>query len=103
METYPKKRIEIVIETPLVGRVTNCLDRMEVTGYSAVALTAGRGQGGAWSANGQVGSALQMTQIVCIAEASLAEQVIQRMFEIVKPQAGFIAISDVAVLRPGRF
>ena len=103
METYPKKRIEIVIETPLVGRITDCIDRMEVTGYSVVALTAGRGHAGAWSANGQVGTALQMTQIVCIADPGLAEQVMHQVFEIVKPQAGFIAISDVAVLRPGRF
>jgi len=103
METYPKKRIEIVIETPLVGRVTDCLNRLAVSGYSAVALTAGRGQRGSWSSDGQVGTALQMTQIVCIADANLAERVIQRMFEIVKPQAGFIAMSDVAVLRQERF
>lgn len=103
METYPKKRIEIVIETPLVARVTDCLDRLAVSGYSAVALTAGRGQAGAWSADGQVSTALQMMQIICIANESLAEQVIQRMFEIVKPQAGFIAMSDVVVLRQERF
>jgi hypothetical protein len=103
MQTYPKKRVEIVIETPLFDRVTDCLDDMEVTGYSVVALSAGRGRGGAWSADGQVGTVLQMTQIICIADASLAEQAIQRMFEIVNPQAGFIAISDVAVLRQGRF
>jgi nitrogen regulatory protein PII len=103
METFPKKRIEIVIETPLVGRVTDCLNRMQVSGYSTVALSAGRGQGAAWSADGQVSTALQMTQIVCIADESFAEQVIQRIFEIVKSHAGFIAISDVVVLRQERF
>jgi nitrogen regulatory protein PII len=103
MEKHPKKRIEIVIETPLVGRVTDCLDRMQVTGYSAVALTAGRGQGGSWSVNGQVGTVLQMTQIVCIADGGIADTVIDSIFQIVKPQAGFVAISDVAVLRPERF
>lgn len=103
MKTFPKKRIEIVIETPLVDRVTDCLDRMDVTGYSVVGLIAGRGRGGSWSLNGQVGTTLQMTQIVCIADASLAEQAVERIFAIVTPQAGFIAISEVAVLRPERF
>lgn len=103
METYPKKRVEIVIETPLVERVIDCLDRMEVTGYSVVALTAGRGQSGAWSAIGQVGTARQMTQIVCVADPPLAERVIQATFVIVKSQAGFITVSDVSVLRPGKF
>jgi nitrogen regulatory protein PII len=103
METFAKKRIEIVIETPLVERVTDCLDSMAVTGYSAVALTAGRGHGGAWSAEGQIGTAQQMTQIVCIADPAIANQVIQKLFEIVKTQAGFIVISDVVVLRPERF
>jgi hypothetical protein len=103
METFLKKRIEIVIETPLIDRVTDCLDRMEVTGYSALALIAGRGEGGSWSADGQVGTALQMTLIVCIVDPILAEQVIRQMFEIVKLQAGLIAVSDVHVLRPGRF
>ena len=103
METYPKKRIEIVIETPLVDRVIDCLDRMQVSGYSVVALAAGRGQSGTWSAEGQVGTALQMTQIICILDRELADNVIRDLFVIVKPQAGFIAISDVAVLRPRRF
>ena len=103
MQTYPKKRIEIVIETPLVGRVTDCLDHMAVTGYSVIALTAGRGQGGAWAAEGQVGTALQMTQIVCVADPNVANEVIQRLFQIVHPQSGFIAISEVVVLRPERF
>ncbi|MEW6449092.1 MAG: transcriptional regulator [Pseudomonadota bacterium] len=103
MKTYPKKRIEIVIETPLVGRVTDCLDHMAVTGYSTVALTAGRGQSGPWAAEGQVGTALQMTQIVCISDSGVSDEVIQRLFTIVNPQSGFIAISDVMVLRPERF
>ena len=103
METHPKKRIEIVIETPLVDRVTDCLTRMPVSGYSVVALNAGRGQSGTWSADGQIGTALQMTQIICVLDGELAEKVIRSLFEIVKPQAGFIAISDVSVLRPKRF
>jgi len=40
---------------------------------------------------------------VCVADPNVADEVIQRLFQIVHPQSGFIAISEVVVLRPERF
>ena len=103
MDRHPKKRIEIVIETPLVGRVTGRLDQMNVSGYSVQALAAGRGQGGAWSADGQVGTAMQMSLIVCIADGVITDAIVDSVFQVVSKQTGFVTVSDVHVIRSDRF
>jgi hypothetical protein len=103
MDKHPKKRIEIIIETPLVDRIADILDRMDVSGYSVIPLAAGRGQGSAWSADGQVGSAMQITLIICISDGAIADRILDSVFGIVSQHTGFVTVSDVYVMRPDRF
>ena len=103
MKTYPKKRIEIIIEAPLARRITSQLDRAGTTGYSVIPLVGGKGLSGPWSADGQVGSASGMVSIVCITDESLADQVLNESFSIVSRQLGIVSISDVMVIRPEHF
>ena len=103
MEQHPKKRIDIVIETPLVERVAALLDRMDVSGYSMMPITAGRGQGRAWTADGQIGNAMQMTALACIVDASVMDAILDAVFDVVSQQIGFVTISDVCVIRRDRF
>ena len=41
MQTYPKKRIDIIIEMPLLRRVTERFDKAGVSGYSVLPVIAG--------------------------------------------------------------
>ena len=70
MKTYPKKRIEIIIEAPLSRRMTEQLDRAGVTGYSIIPLLGGKGLSGSWSSDGQIGRASGMIAIICITDAA---------------------------------
>jgi hypothetical protein len=103
MQTHPKKRIEDIIEAPLMRRVMRCLDHGEVSGYSVMSITAGRGRGGSWSADDQVGEAGQMVALVCITDASKVDEILDLIFAVVSHQIGLITVSDVAVVRPERF
>lgn len=103
MQTHPKKRIDLIIEAPLLRRVAERFDKAGVTGYSVLPVIAGRGQSGAWSAGGQVGDAGQMVAIVCIIDAGKVDAVLDEVFAVVRRQIGFVAVSDVAVVRPERF
>jgi hypothetical protein len=40
MEMYPKKRIEVIVEAPLLPRVAARLDDMKVSGYSILPVVA---------------------------------------------------------------
>ena len=54
MQMHPKKRLEIFIEAPLLGRIVDRLERAGATGYSVLPVIAGAGRDGAWSTDGQV-------------------------------------------------
>jgi nitrogen regulatory protein PII len=103
MQMHAKKRIEIIIEQPLVKRVLARLDAADVTGYSVVPIVAGRGHDGPWTAQGQVGEAGQMMAIICIADAAKLDAVFDNVFAVVTRQIGLVTVSDVAVVRGERF
>lgn len=103
MQTHPKKRIDLIIEMPLLRRVTECLDTAGVSGYSVLPVIAGRGQSGAWSASGQISEVGQMAAVICIVDAGRVDAVLEAVFAVVRRQIGFVTVSDVAVVRPERF
>ena len=103
MQMFPKKRIEIFIEAPLLRTIAECLNKAQVTGYSVLALASGKGSAGAWSADSQVGQAGQMYAVVCIIDVAIAEKVVEAVFSVIDLQIGMVTLSDVTVLRPARF
>lgn len=103
MQTYAKKRIEIIVEAPLVRRLTERLNRPEVHGYSVLPVIAGNGREGAWSSEGQVGEAGRMMAIVSIVDPAVVDIIVDDLFSVLSRQIGFVAISDVSVIRQEMF
>jgi nitrogen regulatory protein PII len=48
LPTHAKKKLEIIIEAPMLNRLLDLLDRLAVTGYTVVPAIAGRGRDGSW-------------------------------------------------------
>jgi PII-like signaling protein len=103
MQTHPKKRIDLIIEAPLLRRITERIEKAGVSGYSVLPVIAGSGQSGSWSADGQIGAAGQMAAVVCIVDATKVDIVLEAVFEVVQRQIGLVTVSDVAVVRSDRF
>ena len=103
MQTHPKKRIDVIVEAPLVRRIIDRLDQANVSGYSVMPIMAGRGQEGSWTADGQISNATQMVAIVSITDASKVNDILNSVFGVISHQIGFVTISDVSVVRPERF
>ncbi|RXH19557.1 P-II family nitrogen regulator [Bradyrhizobium guangzhouense] len=103
MQTFAKKRVEILIERPLLKRLTEELARTGVSGFSVVPLAAGRGQAGQWESDGQIGDAAGMFALWCIVDAGRLDGLLQAVFAIVSQQVGLVSVSDVEVVRPERF
>jgi nitrogen regulatory protein PII len=103
MQTYAKKRIDIIIEMPLLRRVTDRFDKAGVSGYSVLPVIAGRGQSGAWSAGGQVSEVGQMAAIMCIVDEAKLDAVLEEVFAVVRRQIGLVSVTDVSVVRAERF
>jgi nitrogen regulatory protein PII len=103
METHPKKRLEIIVEAPVLKRVLDLLDRLAVTGYTVMPALAGRGRDGRWRREGLVTDAGQMVVIVCILDESRVSDVLDPVFELVSRQIGIVTLSNTWVVRPERF
>jgi nitrogen regulatory protein PII len=103
MKTYPKKRIAIVIEQPVLHRVLDALDRQAVTGYTVYPVIAGRGREGSWRADDLVSDAGRMVSVVCVCDASKVDLITETIYKIVSRQVGIITISDCEVIRPDHF
>lgn len=103
MQTYPKKRIDIMVEAPLMQRVLNLLDQQGVSGYTVLSALAGRGQDGAWHRDGVVGRAGALVTIFCILDEARVDEVLEPLFKLVSRQIGIVTVSDVQVIRPTHF
>lgn len=103
METFAKKRIEIMVEAPLMNRVIEILDDMNVSGYTVLPAIAGKGNDGSWHRDGLVGRVGSVVQIFCIVDPTRTDEIVEPLFKLVSRQIGIVTISDVQVLRPGHF
>ena len=103
MKTHPKKRIEIMVEAPLVARVLALLDDRNVSGYTVLPAIAGRGRSGSWHRDGLVGQAGAVVQIFCVVDESRVDEVLDPLFMLVSRQIGIVCLSDVQVIRPDHF
>ncbi|MBX9682831.1 MAG: DUF190 domain-containing protein [Hyphomicrobium sp.] len=103
MQTYPKKRIDIMVEAPLMKRVLTLLDQQGVTGYTVLPALAGRGIDGSWHRDGLVGRVGSVVQIFCILDEARVDAVIEPLFDLVSRQIGIVTISDVQVIRKDHF
>lgn len=103
MRTFAKKRLDILIEAPVLRRLLELLDRLEVTGYTVTPAVAGRGRGGSWHREASVGDAGRMYVVFCIVDGSRVEQILDPVFELVSGQIGIVTVADVEVIRPDHF
>ena len=101
--TYPKKRIEIIVEAPALSRVLKALDGTGVLGYTVVPALAGRGLGGQWTRDDSFNNASHMVSVVCIVDESLAEMAVTAVYAVVSAQIGILSVSDVSVMRKEHF
>ena len=102
MQMHTAKRVEIVIEKPLEGRLTAALNEAEVTGYTIVPVRGGSGRSGPWTREGQVGRA-GMVMIVCLIKPERLDGLLEAAFAVVERHIGVVSVTDAQVLRAERF
>lgn len=102
MQTHPAKRVEIIIEAPMEGRLTDALARAGVTGFTVLPVLGGSGRSGRWSREGQVGRA-GMVAVVCLIRPERLDALLAAAFAVVERHIGVVSVTDAAVLRAERF
>jgi len=103
IQMHAKKKIELIIEAPLVRKVIALFDVRRVSGYSILPLLGGSGHEGRWDAAGAVGDTGRMVAVVCIVDESSLDDVLQDIYPLVMRQIGIVTVSDVQVIRKDHF
>lgn len=103
MHTTHAKRIEIVIEAPLLGRLTEAMESAGVTGYTVLPVLAGSGHSGPWSREGQVSTAGGMVTVLCVVGDDRADAMLEAAFAVVERHIGIVSMTDCQVVRGERF
>lgn len=103
MQTHKAKRVAIIIEAPMERRLRAVLEDAGVTGYSILPVIGGSGRSGSWSAEGQVGMAGGMVQVICVVKPERLDSLLESAFSVVERHIGVVTISECEVLRAERF
>lgn len=100
---HRKKRLDIVVEAPVLDRLLRRLDELEATGYTVVPAQGGRGATGIWRRDGMVGDAGRMVLVICVTDSDRVDSLLDVVGAIVARHSGIVTVSDVDVLRAERF
>lgn len=102
MQMHKAKRVEIIIEAPMEGRLTDALMKAGVTGFTILPVLGGSGQSGQWSRDGQVGRS-GMVAVLCLIRPERLDALLKVAFAVVERHIGVIGVTDAEVLRAERF
>lgn len=101
IETVIRKRIEILADQPLVGRVTNAIDEVGISGWTILPVTSGSGREGRWREERITGA--DKVLVLTIASAEKASSLAGRLAPILTSHGFLLTMWDVEVIRGERF
>ena len=102
MQMHKAKRVEIIIEAPMEGRLTAALVGAGVRGFTVLPVTGGSGRSGQWTREGQVGRSGMVT-VVCLILPERLDGLLEAAFAVVERHIGVVSVTDCEVLRAERF
>ncbi|MGQ7829126.1 P-II family nitrogen regulator [Altererythrobacter sp. Z27] len=101
IETVTRKRIEILTDTALVKRVTDAIDRAEITGWTVTPVLSGKGREGRWREERVMGT--DKVLVLTIAAEDKAMRLAEEIAPILTSHGLLFSMWDVQVIRGERF
>lgn len=101
IETVVRKRIEILVDNPLIRRVTETIDAVGITGWTVLPVKSGRGRDGLWQEERVTGS--DKSLVLTIASAERAAALAEELAPLLSPYGMLLTMWDVEVIRGERF
>ena len=100
-ETVIRKRIEILVDRPLVRRVTDAIDKAQITGWTVLPVTAGSGREGRWQEERVTGS--DKSLVLTISSAEKADALVDVLAPMLSSHGLLLTMWDVEVIQGERF
>ncbi len=102
IQTVSRKRIEILVDTPLVPRVVAQLKAVDISGWSVIHVDSGGGRAGAWQDDDVTGASAKTIVLVITSEAKTAG-LVGAIAPLLDSYGMLLTIGDVQVVRGERF
>jgi PII-like signaling protein len=102
VETFTRKRVEILIDTPLAPRLIQAASDAGIAGYTLIPVESGAGRSGAWRGDHVTGAQTKMIFLTIAAEENAAKFV-DMLAPNLESYGMLLTMSDVQVVRPERF
>lgn len=100
--TVQRKRIEILVDNPLVPRIIKIIKEVDISGWSVIKVASGGGRDGRWSHDEVTGAAAKSI-ILMIANEVKADLFADKVAPLLESHGFLITIGNVAVVRGDRF
>lgn len=101
-ETVQRKRIEVLVDGPLVKSIIRAAEEAGIKGYTLLPTLGGAGAGGRWSED-QVSGAQSKVIFLTITSEAKCEALTDRLAPILESHGLMLFISPVDVIRAEKF
>ena len=102
ISTFTRKRVEILVDTPLAPRLIKAAADAGIAGYTLIPCRSGAGRGGAWRDDALTG-AESKTIFLTIAAEDKAGRFVESLAPHLDSYGMLLTMSDVEVVRGERF
>ena len=101
-ETVSRKRIDILVDAPLLPRIIKAAESSGIKAHTVFPALSGAGHAGLWS-DDQITGASAKVLFVAIANAEKVAALADRLEPLLDDYGLVLIISDVQVIRGGKF
>lgn len=102
VETVTRKRIEILVDTPLAPRIVKYIKTADISGWSVIHVDSGGGRAGEWQ-HDDVTSAAAKTIVLTVTSEEKAQRLVDAVAPVLDSYRLLLTIGDVQVVRGERF
>ncbi|MBY0546948.1 MAG: hypothetical protein K2W95_06625 [Candidatus Obscuribacterales bacterium] len=99
LSLHPMKEVRVIVSGEQRSFVTELLDRIEVSGYTVIAVTAGKGHGGVQSSHFMFGGIESLEMVMTVVPEEKVEPILSGLRTLFSHQSGVMFVSDVSVSR----
>ena len=101
--TVPRKKIEILVDTPLLSRIRQLASDAGVSGYTLQRTVGGEGGQGRWRAEEVTGGAGSKLVFATIVDEETGQRFLTELEPLLNEYGLLVTVSSVEVIRGERF
>lgn len=100
---HARLRLELIIERMAVPRACKLLEEAGLTGYTVLPAISGFGGVTRWNRDTDMSASSDMVVVISIGTEARVRSALGDLEKLLGTHIGVLSVSDVQVLRPGRF